>query len=79
MKQLTLYSRPGCHLCENLLEGLLPMIRGQASLEERNIDLDAQLRQQFDIRVPVLCAGDRVLCEAFLDAPKISAWLAEPE
>ncbi|MEL6868731.1 MAG: glutaredoxin family protein [Pseudomonadota bacterium] len=75
MKELTLYTRPGCHLCENMLEALLPMIRGQAALQEVNIDSDAQLRQTFDIRVPVLCAGVDVLCEAFLNPQAVQQWL----
>ncbi|MEM9171580.1 MAG: glutaredoxin family protein [Pseudomonadota bacterium] len=77
MKALQLYTRPGCHLCENLLEELLPMIRGQASLTEINIDLDMSLRQQFDTRVPVLCSADTVICEAFLDTAAVRAFLGD--
>lgn len=75
MKELVLYSRPGCHLCENLLEELLPLLRGRAGLREVNIDTDPALRARFDVRVPVLAAGDEVISEAFLDRDAVQAFL----
>lgn len=75
MKELVLYSRPGCHLCENLLEELLPLLRGRAGLREVNIDTDPALRAQFDVRVPVLAAGEDVISEAFLDRDAVQAYL----
>ena len=33
MAAISVYSRQGCHLCEQLIEELLPLIRGRLDLE----------------------------------------------
>ena len=71
-----LYSRPGCHLCERLLEDMMPLVRGKADVEVVNIDEDSELRQRFDIRVPVLAFAGRTICEAQLDKTAVQAVLA---
>lgn len=49
--QIVVYSRPGCHLCEDVL-ALLAKLRLPA--QEVNIDEDPTLREQFDTCVPVV-------------------------
>lgn len=75
MRQLTLYSRQGCHLCELLLEDLLPLIRGRALVAVTDIDHDQAFKQQFDTRVPVLCSGEEVVCEGRFDRQALISWL----
>jgi hypothetical protein len=53
--KLTLYSRPGCHLCEELkddLAGLRPIV--DFELAERNIEDEPALWEQFRYLIPVL-------------------------
>jgi glutaredoxin len=51
---VTLYTRPGCHLCEEA-KAAINEARAERSftLEEVNIDLDAALAEQFRYDIPV--------------------------
>lgn len=71
-----LYSRPGCHLCEQLLEEALPLLRGRAEIQVVNIDQSSELRQRFDHRVPVLEFAGATICEGRLDPKALHAVLA---
>ena len=62
-RDVTIYSRPGCHLCEEAKTQLAPLLREfGAHLTEINIDEDSELRARYDYDVPVI----------FLDARKVS-------
>jgi hypothetical protein len=76
MKSLHYYTRTGCHLCEIMLEELLPLVRGHATIETRDIDLCHEWREKYDIRVPVVEADGRVISEYPLDHDAIHAFLA---
>ena len=76
MTTLHFYTRRGCHLCEVMLEELLPMIAGRTSLEIRDIDTDENWRREFDVRVPVLACDDRVVSEYPLDQSAVLDLLA---
>ena len=54
MENLVVYSRQGCHLCEELIEQLLPMIRGQFELEVRDIDTKPDWHERFWEDIPVV-------------------------
>lgn len=75
MKTFTVYSRTGCHLCEVMIEELLPMIRGRAELEVLDIDTQPEWREKYDIRVPVLVFDERELCEYQLDPEAVQTAL----
>lgn len=64
---LTVYSRQGCHLCEELIEELVPLIRGRADLVVMDIDTDAALVETYGKRVPVVEIAGQELCEYRLD------------
>lgn len=52
---MTLYGKPGCHLCEEallLLKSLAP--RFPLSVDEVDITSDPQLFRRYDIRIPVM-------------------------
>ena len=55
MSVVALYSRPGCHLCEEV-KHQLESLRHQHSFEfiEVNIDVDALLRHRYNEQVPVV-------------------------
>lgn len=48
------YTRAGCHLCEIMLEELLPLLRGRADVERCDIDSRPDWREKYDTRVPVI-------------------------
>ena len=73
---LYLYSRRGCHLCDVLLEDLLPLVRGRLDVEVRDIDSRADWKERFDVRIPVLEFEGEVVCQYRLDRPAIDAILA---
>lgn len=75
MPELVVYTRRGCHLCEVLIEELEPLIRGRARLELRDVDSDEDWRREYGLRVPVLEAAGRTLCEFRLDRASVLAFL----
>ncbi|MFK7892529.1 MAG: glutaredoxin family protein [Granulosicoccus sp.] len=77
LPQLTLYRREGCHLCEDMEQQLAELLEpGSHSLERVDIDEDETLRDQFNVRVPVLFLGELELCEHFLDLEAVRLALA---
>jgi len=52
---VTIYTRPGCHLCEEAKAAIHASgCDGQFSLEEVNIDEDPALRERFGYDIPVI-------------------------
>jgi glutaredoxin len=59
-RDVTLYTRPGCHLCEEAKAAIAPLLREfGAVLREVNIDEDAVLRERYGLDVPVIFLGAR--------------------
>lgn len=73
---LYVYSRRGCHLCDVLVEELLPLVRGRFAVEVRDIDSRDDWKQRFDVRIPVVEFDGEVVCQYRLDRPSIEAILA---
>ena len=71
MTPLRIYSRPGCHLCEQLLEDLMPLVRGRLEIEVVNIDDNAELGREYATRIPVLEFAGRFICQYTLDESAI--------
>jgi hypothetical protein len=66
---VTLYTRPGCHLCDEMKAQVAPLIRrAGARLREVNIDADPVLRERYNVEVPVLLLGTRKIAKYHLDA-----------
>ena len=66
MRELVLYSRQGCCLCEGLESRLGDLELSELELVLQVIDIDAPgtspaTRARFDLEVPVLAVGSRVL------------------
>ena len=72
MPSLQVYSRRGCHLCEVLLDELLPMVRGVLEVAVRDIDSREDWRAAYDTRVPVVEFEGRLICEHRLDHAAIA-------
>jgi hypothetical protein len=64
---LYVYSRQGCHLCEVLIEELLPLVRGRLNVEVRDVDSREEWRHTYDIRVPVVEYDGECIAEYSLD------------
>jgi glutaredoxin len=59
-RDVTIYSRPGCHLCEEAKAQIAPILKEfDARLTEINIDEDPELRARYDYDVPVIFLGAR--------------------
>jgi glutaredoxin len=53
--KVTLYGRPGCHLCDEAREALQRVQRRAAfELEEVNIETDDELHKRYLERIPVI-------------------------
>jgi glutaredoxin len=58
--RLTIYSRPGCHLCEIMTAMVRHVGRTVSlSLDEIDITSDAALMARYETAIPVLAIGDR--------------------
>jgi hypothetical protein len=80
--RFTLYSRTYCHLCDDMLQALRPLLDPEVAIEVVDVDADSDLLLQYDELVPVLTAarGDappRQLCHYFLNENAVLAFLAE--
>ncbi len=75
MQTLRIYSRQGCHLCELLIEELLPMVRGRLATEVCDIDSRPDWLERFDVRIPVVEFEDKVISEYPLDRQAVSTLL----
>ena len=59
-RDVTLYTRPGCHLCEEAKAQMAPLLKEfGARLREVNIDPDPDLRERHTNDVPVVFLGPR--------------------
>ncbi|MBR8830413.1 MAG: hypothetical protein N5P05_000117 [Chroococcopsis gigantea SAG 12.99] len=54
-KQLILYSKPGCHLCEGLLEKLEKIPDAWWTIEVRDITTREDWFNIYQYEIPVLC------------------------
>lgn len=77
METLHVYSRRGCHLCEVLIEALLPLLRDRLRLEVRDIDSRDDWRERYDSRVPVVEFDGRLVCQYTLDRDAVEAVIAQ--
>jgi hypothetical protein len=74
MTGLVLYHRPGCHLCEQMLAALYVTYGDEIEISLVNVDSDPELKERYGMRIPVLAAGDKVICEARLDEGAVDAY-----
>ena len=75
MAAIIVYSRQGCHLCEQLIEELAPLVRGRLELEVRDIDANADWHERFWEDIPVVEFEGEMICRHFLDRDAITGIL----
>jgi glutaredoxin len=77
-RDVTLYSRPGCHLCEEAKAAIGPLLREfGATLREVNIDEDAVLKERYDWEIPVIFIGPHKTAKHRVDLAQLRRQLQE--
>ena len=77
MTQVVVYSRPGCHLCEEAVSEIVAM-HGEGyrfDLHEIDIESDELLLRRYLERIPVVEVDGEVVSELLLDAAELRARL----
>jgi hypothetical protein len=66
---LTVYSRPGCHLCEEAVEAILALRAEGYRFELREVDIDSdeRLLRRYLERIPVVLLDGEIVSELVLD------------
>jgi glutaredoxin len=70
--EITLYSRPGCHLCDDaraVLEGLRKELR--FTLRELDIEQDPTLHRAYLERIPVVAIDGEEVFDFFVDEAEL--------
>jgi hypothetical protein len=76
--RLTVYSRHGCHLCDEMISELHAAGAAQRfALDVVNVDTDVSLRMRYGKRVPVLVHGAHEICHYHLDGGKLNEYLSK--
>jgi glutaredoxin len=79
-RDVTLYTRPGCHLCEEAKAAIGPLLREfGAVLREVNIDQDAVLKERYGWDIPVIFIGGHKAAKHRVDLAQFRRQLEEAE
>jgi len=74
---VTLYGRPGCHLCDDARDALERVRAGAPfRLVEVDITADDELHRRYLERIPVVCLDGEELFEYHVDEPALRSRLA---
>ena len=77
-RDVTLYTRPDCHLCEAAKAAIAPLLREfSAILREVNIDQDPVLKERYGWDVPVIFIGGRKAAKHRVDLAQFRRQLEE--
>jgi glutaredoxin len=77
-RDVTLYTRPGCHLCEEAKAAMAPLLEEfGATLREVNVEEDPVLRERYGDDVPVIFLGARKAAKHRVDVKQFRRQLAE--
>lgn len=79
-REVTLYTRPGCHLCEEAKNAMAPILReARAILREVNIAGDAVLEERYGVDIPVIFIGARKAAKHRVDTRQFRRQLLEKD
>ena len=77
-REVTLYTRPGCHLCEEAKTAIAPLLSEfEAVLREVNIEKDAVLEERYGWDIPVIFIGARKAAKHRVDLQQFRRQLQE--
>lgn len=77
MSSVVVYSRPGCHLCEEAIEGLVALHEAGYRFELQEVDIEGEellLRRLLE-KIPVVEIDGVVVSELVLDEAAVRARL----
>jgi glutaredoxin len=78
-RDVTLYTRPGCHLCDEAKAAIAPLLREfGAALREVSIDSDPVLTERYGWDVPVIFIGRRKAAKHRVDPQQFRRQLQDP-
>lgn len=68
MRRVTLYAKPGCHLCTDA-RAVVEQVRAERpfALEEVDVSLDPVLHRRYGERIPVVAVDGEEAFELFVD------------
>lgn len=76
VRRLVLYSRPGCHLCDEARSVILAVRdRVPFVFEEVDIETDDELVRDYGIRIPVVAIDGQERFEIAVDAARLARLL----
>ena len=76
--RVLLYTKPGCHLCDDMLDVLRHALRGTGiAVAERNIALDLDDYERYKHDIPVLLIDGREVARHRITEPTLIAALRE--
>jgi glutaredoxin len=79
-REVTLYTRPGCHLCEEAKAAIEPLLREfGANLREVNIDEDPVLKNRYGWDIPVIFLGAHKAAKHRVDVEQFRRQLREAQ
>lgn len=77
-REVTLYTRPGCHLCDEAKAAIAPLLREfGAALREVNIENEAVLEERYGWDIPVIFIGARKAAKHRVDVRQIRRQLEQ--
>lgn len=76
MRNFVVYSRRGCHLCEEMLEQLEPLCRGRVALIVEDVDTKPEWADAYGLHVPVLVVDGEEVCRYQLDKAAVAEIMA---
>jgi len=77
-RDVTLYTRPGCHLCDEAKSAIAPLLREfGAALREVNIDADPVLKERYGWDIPVIFIGRKKAAKHRVDLEQFRRQLQE--
>jgi len=78
--EVTLYTRAGCYLCEEAKSQMAPLLlEFGARLREVDIDADPQLRELYNLDVPVIFLAGRKVAKHRADLKQFKRQLQEAQ
>ena len=79
IRQLTVFTRRGCHLCTEMIQAL-ESLRPELGFEFSTVDVDTdpELASQYNTRVPVLVADGMEVCYYVLEEDLLRKHLQAP-
>lgn len=77
---LSVYSRPGCHLCEDMVDALISwQERYNFDISIVDIDEDPGLIRRYAGRIPVLASNEVEICQYHIDEAALLAFFQRSE